>query len=244
MQNLTNLTIYKHTITDPQKHKEVRQASLFFDRLREFVPVRDVVFGSNPPDFVLFLESKKVALELTTLDRAVFPKGKGDRKRGEYSRWGKEQAVLKPTTGADFQWGKSTFSEILTALRQQLTKKSEKAIRYQDQFDDLWLLVDVGQGNPMDWIVSEYRAVKGEEFYAETKAKVLYELAAICKQPRPFSHILFFSLQHLLAFTSTNNSCGFPVPDPSLLTLGRQLPASLLTYRHEIKITRSLGWKP
>jgi hypothetical protein len=218
-------------------NKRKREAEVLQDflwQLEYFTKLDDVDFGRPPsePDFVFHLPGKQIGAELTVLDPKIFAVG-GYKERGEFRKW--QMATKSTPAPTKFSWGCYSLRESLAVLNVQIDEKCKKVAR-QRNFSERWLLLHVANGSPFSQILDgEYHTVPGREKEVnDFVAKSMHEVYLVCKKAKPFSHVMFFMQDGLLAFpTRAANLYKLPIPSEDILRRGRVASEKFLDWREE-----------
>ena len=209
---------------------------LLLMRLGEAMPLHDVEFGPNPPDFVFHSQDGTIGVELTDLDPKRFESG-GHVRRKEFRSF--EAEVARKTSAEDsFDWGRYTLRESLGALEARLTEKQVKASRWCGSFPERWLLMHVADGSPFGEVVASKTSMQVqtapglESEGTDYLAKVTHCIHRICQRASPFSYVILFSEGDFLAFpTGLVGRHRLPEPSDDVLEHGASAPECLLDWK-------------
>jgi len=236
MINLSQLSIYRNLSSEPKRKRESEDIVPFLMSVGDYVPLEDVEFGAEPPDFVFRCPGKSIGVELTELNPKVFSKG-GYALRKEFKLWQKETDE-NPQAHHEFPWGCFSVRESLAAFAQQFDGKCKKVIKWRGVFSEKWLVAHVGNGSPFGSIFpGRGKVAPGrEEEMANYKAKMLYSLFSICQRPHPFDYIILFCGRDLFPFPANNkNPYRFPVAKPEVLEIGARVSDQYLDWSSTLK---------
>jgi len=182
------------------------QAMYFFSGLQNYLTVKGVNFGADPPDFVVKTTNARIGIELTRSIPTPSSAG-GFPKIGEFKRWEKHREQNQITDQVTFLWGKYSLRESLDAFRSQLKDKAKRAENYQKHYDETWLVFDTDEGSPAtifmvgQWISNGAK----DEAVQDFRGKFFYEMNRICCAAQPFDYVIFFHGPNLLAFPTGEN---------------------------------------
>jgi hypothetical protein len=189
--NLSRFAIYRGTPPGEKHRQESLAIYHLLCRLDKTTPFDNVVFGTDPPDFIFKIRGQDIGAELTDIDPTIFAKG-GNRARGQFKKW---EADI-PNDGFEniFSWAKRTLGETMAAFEHRVKTKQQDAAAWKIQCPEKWLLMRVADGSSFSELLGgEHEATPGmEEEVANYFAKAIYELNAICKRAQPFDRVLIF----------------------------------------------------
>jgi hypothetical protein len=240
--DLSKFSIYKEPLANEKRLSEAKDIMLFLQELSEHIPLDDVKFALDPPDFIFCSGKKQIGVELTKLNPKKFESG-GYKKRGEFKAFEAERKQ-EPFGESTFPWGEFTHRESLEALTDHLNEKREKARSWQYKFSERWLLMAAASGSPFGEIVAKNRNMKalpplGAEIgLAEYLAQITYNVYKRCVGTKPFDYIILFFRDNFLAFpTESSNPHHLPTPSGEILKRGASVPDSFLDRKRRIKTT-------
>ena len=242
---MTKFSIYNSPQASAHKRKGADEIFLFLHRLGNHIKVSDVIFGDDPPDFVMLLDESEIAIELTRLKRADFRLGielpqrrrggvlkdVGDIETAQYIKWKRDQRQLREKEEARFPWSEVSLETVFAASLKHILKKANQAGSYKKHFDEKWLLLNVDRGSPFSQIVAHLDIVHGHAVFEQICARLVFEMATVCKQAAAFAYVILFYQHHFLAFASGDNKYDLPAPDPDQVELGSKVPTKLLKYK-------------
>lgn len=204
----------------------------FLLNLEEFITLKDVEYGQDPPDFIFRHQSNEIGVELTDLVPKQFAK-RGYTRKADFKEW-KAEAKENPQPRHEFEWGDFTLRETLAAFENQFDTKIQKVKKWNQLFPEKWLLMHVASGSPFGGLVGGKRkdvpghTVEVDDFYA----KITYSLNLVCQRPHPFQYVILYSGMGFLALaTSGRNNLSFPIPNTDTIARGAATSESFLDWR-------------
>jgi len=230
--DISRFSIYRQFESASKKQwAEAKSVYPFFMRLQDFIPVAQIDYGPDPPDFELRSEGKKVGIELTFLTRQIG----ADPEQWKFGKW-KREIERKPQRTHVFSWREYTLREVLEALRIALAEKSAKAVAQKGRFDENWLLFNIGDGGPCDGCVASNftRVEKLKKVVRDYASKFLLETKLICEKPHPFGRIIFTSGAHFLSFRGRSSKFKLPIVNPALISHGATVPEAILDRKYRL----------
>lgn len=216
-----------------RERREALDALGFFEGLQNHVPVADVTRGTDPPDFVICIEGRKIGAELTRLNPKVFGHG-GCAKMAEFKRW-KGEIEDDLSAERQFSWGGFTLRESLAAFDSQVRRKTTRALSFAPNYDEVWLIFQAESGSPASGLVArKFSHDRGlNDRVLDFAGKHLLEMERICQTAAPYTCVILFSGPHLLAYSRGKELHGLPGPDIELLQRGGRASDDFLDWRAE-----------
>lgn len=237
---LSRLTIFKDGSARKKQKTEAEALIPFLLKIDQLIEVQDVLFGNDPPDFILKLSGITIGMEHTTINPVVFGGG-GNRRKKDFKDW---QAKIKekPEPVNTFEWGEFTLRQSLESLRNQFATKCQGTRNWTPDYEKKWLLLQLTEGSPFAELTGEIKAaVSYEKMTSDHQAKVLFEVSSVLAAPNPFDNVLIASGCNIIAFPANGkNPHRLPIPRWDVIARGAKVDDSHLNLNYRFShVTRT-----
>jgi hypothetical protein len=235
-------TAYRFGSKDPFQQRDAVAAWAFFDKLPKYLEGADVVFGPNPPDFVIQVGAVLIGVELTQLNPKPPPRF-GFQARGRHRTWKESNptnSLPKDGSKVEFDWGSFSLREALNALREQVARKAIASSKYSLNYAENWLLLQCEEGSPFGNL-AESSHLQPDLYRGDVLdfiAKESFEVERILAERTEFARIILFSGGGFVSVKNRQSFVRLPTLDQSLVARGAELGDDFLNWSFTIKSSR------